>query len=255
MTEIFSGNERDNEHKNLVIPTANIPPAAWQAIYYHLSKKTEVNRKLHNGAFEIDKNSIIDLIYRLKQSITGYGPQAEKVEFSITFRKDSSEQLSSLERFATSDFSHKSSPTKSLAIDFDFIVCPATELSIDQNPPQKFKVFILLDQDFFSDPDSEQASFFPDGIAGKNIMSVVEYSDYAISRALRATVDEWVSTLPRRDTPAILKSLPKLIRWFRGSLPSFASALAVIPFLRFADPTKRVSYEKPCTQKLASADP
>ncbi|WP_144039861.1 hypothetical protein [Novosphingobium sp. TH158] len=222
--------------KNLVIPTDKIPPAAWQAIYYHLSKKTETRKKLHSGAFTIDKDKIIDLIYRLKQSIVAYGPQAEKVEFTVAFRNDTSEQLSSLEKFIATDVSHKGAQTKSVAIDFDFIVCPANELQGGMMPPQKFKVFMLLDQDFFSDPDPEQAGFFNDGVAGKNVLSVIEYSEYSVSRALQGAVDEWVATLPRRDVPFVLKKLPTSIRAFNGAIPIFAAVLAIVPFMRFSNP-------------------
>lgn len=236
MTQIVDSESSGNDHKNLIIPTDQIPPAAWQAIYYHLSKKVEINRKLHTGAFEIDKNKIVDLVQRLQQSIVAYGPDAQKVEFTVDFRNDSTQKLSGLEKFLVTDLSHKGSATKRVAIDFDFILAPHTEVQAANNPAQKFKVFIILDQDFFADPDPEQPGFFPDGVAGKNILSIVEYSDYSISRSLQSVVDEWVSTLEKREVPPILKALPRVIRWFNGSIPAFAASLVAIPFIRYADP-------------------
>lgn len=235
MTEIYTGEilggGGGDGGDNLIIPTGNIPPAAWQAIYYHLSKKVEVTRKLFSGAFTIRKENIIDLIDRLEQVITAYNPQASKVEISFQFRKDTSENLTGKEKFIAFDVSHKASATKSIAIDFDFIMCPANELS-NSGPPLKFKVFGMIDQDFFSDPDPEQAGFFEDGVAGKNIVFVVEYSEYMISRALVTAIDDWVETLNKREVAGILKRIPKFIRFMRGSIPPLACGFMIIPFVR-----------------------
>lgn len=130
------------DEKYLLLPSDRIPPSAWQAIYYHLSKKVETRRKLYPGAFEIAKDDLIDIVNRLNQAITGYGPRATKVEFEIDFRHDTSEKLTSLEKFIALDFAHKRSCAKRISVDLDFILSPATELtSDDKNPPQKFKVF------------------------------------------------------------------------------------------------------------------
>lgn len=230
--DIFEGDSK----KNLVIPTDSIPPAAWQAIYYHLSKKVEVSRQLHTGAFEITKDDIVDLVQRIEQAAVGYGPQAEKVEFEIDFRDDGSYKLSSLEKYLATDFGHKRCCTKRVAIDFDFILSPSTELSIDESPAQKFKVFMIIDQDFFSDDDPEQAGFFTDGVAGKNVLAIVEYSDYAVSRSLHGAIDDWVASLPKRQVPAILRFLPKVLKGFYGAIPALGSAAVAIPFIRFSNP-------------------
>lgn len=229
-SDIFEGDGK----RNLVIPTDSIPPAAWQAIYYHLSKKVETSRQLYTGAFEIKKEDIVDLIHRIEQAAIGYGPQAEKLEFEIDFRDDGSQRLTSLEKYLAIDFSHKRCCTKRVAIDYDFILSPSTELSIDQNPAQKFKVFIIIDQDFFSGDDPEQAGFFNDGIAGKNILTLIEYSDYAVSRSLHAAIEDWVSALPKRKVPFILRVLPKVLKSFYGALPAFGAAAVAIPFIRFS---------------------
>lgn len=94
----------------------------------------------------------------------------------------------------------------------------------------------MIDQDFFDEDQSDGSFFFPDGIARKNILSTIEYSDYSVSQALHAIIEDWVAALPKREVPGLLRSLPRAIRSFRGALPALACAFGSIPFLRYAEP-------------------
>ena len=199
----------------IVIGSDSIPFGAYQAIYHKLTKKVEKNSKHYSGAYTISFNDIENLHHRISQLLTQYNVKLNNCEISHVFKDDQHREHSSFEKFKFSDCTIRSC-TKRVNYQYDFLILLPSQISGMDEIAQRYKLHILLDQEFIESDDLSVPYFIRGIVFGKNINVNIEYTDYAVYQSLISVIDGWISTLPKKDPSSLTKFLLKRESFFRN---------------------------------------
>ena len=224
-----------NNHQfvqHLIIPNEKVPAAAYQAIYHKLTSKVEKLTEFFTDAYEITVNDIIQLDNKLQQVVRQYPVQSKKSICSIAFRKDETIESSSIEKFRVINFDTPK-PTSNVNYEFDFFTILPVEIQEAENITQRFKVVVLIDQDFIEDESS--IPLFVRGLAsGNNIRLQIDYSDFVVGRVLQVTVQDWVKTLPARKIPKFIRFIEKRADFMTAFTPYAFTAASLFGLSRIS---------------------
>lgn len=211
--------------EHLIIPNAKVPAAAYQAIYHKLTSKVEKLTEVFTDAYEIKVDDVIQLDQRLQQVIRQYPVQSKNSVCSISFYKDEKIESSSIDKFCSINFS-TAKPTANLNYEFDFFTILPVEIKEAENIVQRFKVSVLMDQDFVE--DEENLPLFVRGYSsGNNIRLRIEYSDFVVGRVLQVTVQDWVKTLPFKKVPKFLAFVERRADFMTAFVPYVFTAASL----------------------------
>ncbi len=232
---------QSNSVGHIIIPQDKVPAAAYQAIYHKLTSKIEKLHQYFDDAYTIGVSDIVQLNDMLCQLVRQYAVESQSSTCSISFHKDEKITTSSIEKFRIINFSTQK-PTEALEYIFDFYTILPVEIKEAEDIVQRFKVIVKVDQDFIE--ESEGMPFFVRGIvSGKNILLVIEYSDYAVGRNLQVCVQDWVDNLPSKKIPKTLEFFEKQVEFLGVSFPYIFVAACLFGLSKFGVSEVGNSYE------------
>lgn len=212
----------------LVISGEDIPFGAYQAIYHSLTKKVEKRTKTYREAYTISFADIQNLHQRLVQVTKQFNIKSSRCQVTHQLKDDTSREHSSFERFRLSDCSIRSCTAK-INYEFDFLVVLPPEVPEAAEIAQRYRVNVLIDQDFVETDNLDMPYFMRGVVFGRNIQASIEFSDYSVSQTLAATVDGWTDSLPKRTLPGFSRFLLKLekpVRQYADTIVRSATLLA-----------------------------
>ena len=202
---------------NLVIPTDRVPPAAYQAIYHHLTRKTESISKVYSGAYIIEKSDIEQLQARLDQVITQYRVHNKRCEITATFDDWGSESFSSIERFSLQNLGIIPCATRLISIEFDFLVMLPTEIPECEEIAQRYKLAIKINQK--DDEMVDAVAHLPARRRRRyefedDATLHIEYADFTVGRVLQTVFEDWIGSLVNNDPKLKQRnSLKRRVAW------------------------------------------
>lgn len=207
------------QSRNLVIPVEKVPVAAFQAIYHHITKKTERLNKAHKGSFKLTADNLEDLFRQVEQSIAQYQVKGDRCEITVSLSNGEVYSYSSFEKFAMVNFGVFIHPTSSIGFEYDFmIVLPSDDIR-GESITQRYKVGITIR----SNEDSDDHIVVVGGrmireisVFKSPIMTSIEYSDYAVARHMQSMLNEWIGHLRYNDENVISEKSAKMIRRVSG---------------------------------------
>ena len=168
-----------------------------QAIYHHVTARTEQIFETHSENYVIEENDIIQLIHKIKQVAQRHHQEESSCVIEHALYKKERVRHSSFESFKISDKS-QADPTSEIAIVYDFL---------SQNPhigqdadikPERYKITINITQEqslLALDRDDGRPSFLPRLSNVPTIGVSIRYVDYTVARSILAATREWVASL------------------------------------------------------------
>lgn len=213
MTLILNGDENDTSRIG-TIAQDRIPVAAYQALYYKLTKRVEKIKDSFDDAYEIKIDDIVQLDNILHQAVNQIRPQGSKSFCTISFREKETIEFSSIQKMRIHNFSRPCN-TSAISYSFDFFTIISSEIEGADDIVQRFSIKVKIDQDFVEDDDAIPW-IFKGLVSGKNISYEIEYSDHSVARNLQACVNDWVKSLKCRK-------IPKFILWFDSKSDFFTA--------------------------------
>lgn len=210
---------------HLIIPASRVPAAAYQALYHKLTSKVEKLTETFADAYYIGTEDIIQLDHRLSQVIKQYPVKSQNAVCSLILRKGERIDSSSVDKFRTINFATPKT-TQAVNYEFYFFTILPVEIKDAEDIVQRFKVSVLVDQDFMEEEDDGVPLFLKGMVSGNNIRLMVEYSDYAVGRNLQMTVQDWVSNLESKKIPALFSFMDNRSDAINAFVPlSFSASL------------------------------
>lgn len=182
-----------------------------QAIYHHVTAKTERIFESYSESYVIEEGDIIQLFHCIKQSAQRHH-DTDKWSCTVDHALYKKERVrhSSFETFRMSDRS-QSTPTSEIVIVYDFMVANPF-IDPNQIKPERYKITVHLSQENYLislDHEDLRPSFL-NRIGGMNSLSVsVQYVDYTIARSIITAIREWKDGLTQSKTSKISKFLAK----------------------------------------------
>lgn len=202
---------------NLVIPVEKVPVAAFQAIYHHLTKKTETLNKFYKGTYRLTANDLEDLYRQVEQTVGQYQIKGNQCEISLSLANGEVHTYSSYEKFAMTNTGAFVPQTISVGFSYDFMIV----LPEDENRVEAMSLRHKLRMSFRTREDLGELVAENVVFSGRTIRSLsrsaphlathIEYSDYTIARTLQALLNEWADRIKFSDENVITESTAKLI--------------------------------------------
>jgi hypothetical protein len=178
----------------LVISDERVPTAAYQAIYHRMTAKVERLSEIFRDTYTVKVDDISQFHNFVQQAILQFKPQAQKTEITVSLRKGESHTFSDFQKFCNFNFSSTCATSK-IVYEIDFFTVLPVEIKEAEDIVQRFKMSLMIDQDFIDDNHEIPAYLFS-RIAGNNISLSIEYADYSVARNLQGIVRDWVESLP-----------------------------------------------------------
>lgn len=203
--------------EHLIISSDRVPVAAYQAIYHKLTSNVETINEIFADAYDITIDDLVQLDHLLHQAILQYPVQSKNSKCGVSLRKNEKIEPSSFEKFKVFNF-NTMKPTSKFSYSFDFFTVLPVELREAENIVQRFKLSLVIDQDFIEDSDGIP-HYFRSVVCGNNIAMKVEYSDYNVGRNIQVTVQDWVSSLPTRKIPKVVSFFENKSDFFCVMIP------------------------------------
>tara|TARA_R110000824_G_scaffold150891_4_gene321704 strand:- start:1268 stop:2260 length:993 start_codon:yes stop_codon:yes gene_type:complete len=217
----------NNGTSQLLISGDDIPFGAYQAIYHKITRKVESRTKKYPDAYRVTKSDLKNMHERLVQAVQPYDVKSSRCQLTHALKDDTSKDHSSFEKFFMSDCSTRSS-TVQLNYEFDFLIILPPEVPEAKEIVQKFTTKVVIDQISIDNDDSDAPYFIRGLNIGGSLTVKMEFSDYAVSQHLMATLDGWVESLPTKKEGKFLKSLFKYERSIRSIVPPTARFLTML---------------------------
>ena len=199
MKEIGTGPDYGGD---LIIPIEKVPVEAFQAIYHHLTQKTEVLNKQYAEVFAIDANAVSDFHYHFQQAVASYHIKASNSEVVLSLTNGEVHRISSVERFAAVNWSAFSAATNGLDLTYDFLVVPP-RIGELEDVSQRFRATLSIKKER---PEYE-VIVSVGGMRNSRfvyiIESSIEYADVSVARALQGIIDGWSARISFDDADAI----------------------------------------------------
>ena len=221
--------------EHLIISGDKIPVSAYQAIYHKLTSKVEKITQIFPDAYIINTEDIIQLNRLLQQSIVQYPVKSSNATCVVSLHKHENIEPSSFEKFKTFNF-QMNKPTSKVSYQFDFFTVLPVEIKTAEDIVQRFKVSIVIDQDFVEDSDDGVPIYLRTIMSGNNINLVVEYSDYNVGRNLQVTVQDWVNSLETKRVPAWIKIFEEKADFITSMFPKIAIAACLFGLTKWYNP-------------------
>ena len=222
----------ESDARNIIIPQGKVPPAAYQAIYYKLTQKTEKLREIFDEAYEVNVDNIVQLDAMVLQTVRQFNPEQYNSNCTISFFRDEALEFSSIDQFRSINFLSRKA-TQYVEYAFDFYTIRPVEINDVDDIAQRFRVVVKIDQDIVEE-DTDGVPFFMKGmIYGRNIRLIVEYSDYAIGRTLQVCVQDWIKTLPYQKVPKIINTLESKSDFFGMCVPLLFLSASLLGMSKF----------------------
>lgn len=106
---------------------------------------------------------------------------------------------------------------------------------------QRFKVNVVIDQDFVEEQDGGVPFILRAMTAGSNIRLKIEYSDHAVARNLQVVVQDWVESLEVTKVPYFYKSMESRSEFLNAFVPYFFVAASLYGLSRYSYPAETES--------------
>lgn len=175
----------------------------------------------------------------LNQATRQYPVQNKNSTCNLSLHKNEILKYSSFEKFLNFNFG-MNKPTSKLNYEFDFFSVLPVEIEGASKIVQRFKVSILIDQDFVEERDSGLPMGFFGAISGNNIILDIEYSDYNVGRNLQITVRDWVNSLEKRSVPKWLSLTEKKSDLISTMGPFLFLATSLIGIAAWFEPSSNI---------------
>ena len=193
-------NETSTSRSNsIVIQPDDAGISVAQAIYHHVTGKTERIFEAFSGVFKVELCHLSQLHHKIAQTAQRHHQDERNCSVDVALHKKERIRSSSYERFSQMDWAI-ADPVTEIVYTYNFLshnnVAPAgTELK-----PENYKVVVTINQDtrFDTDDDEGEIPYYLRSLfTGKSIRVSINYVDYTIARAILAAVREWVDALPK----------------------------------------------------------
>lgn len=226
----------------LLITSDAVPVAAYQAIYHKLTGKVEKLTEKFNDVYLVTELDVLHLNRLIEQHVFQYGPKGTNCEITVSLHENESFKFNSFEKFSHFNFKGISQPTSVLNYQFDFYSVFPSEIPEAQEIVQRYKIVLRLDQDFLDEFDN-LPSFIRFSVSGDNIVLTIEYTDYAVARALQGVVRDWVAGLTSCKSPKLAKAFSRFRFAWMQSIAPFVILLTAVGALLAAKKMTIVSLE------------
>lgn len=168
-----------------------------QAIYHHVTARTEQIFESHSDNYEVDEEDILQLVHKIRQVAQRHHQEECSCVIEHALYKKERIRHSSFESFQISDRS-QADATSEIVITYDFLsqnpfIPPESDVK-----PERYKITITISQEqtlMALDNGDGRPTFLPRIANIPTIGVSIRYVDYTIARSLLATTREWVSSL------------------------------------------------------------
>lgn len=182
-----------------------------QAIYHHVTNKTETLSQSFKDRYSINEEEIFNLIHILKQTAQRHHEGEWSCVIDHSLFKGSRTRYSSLERFKVVD-KGQSEPTSEVVITYDFLSKNPYMAAADEIRPERYKIVVYISQEPYLalvDEEDSRPSFLTRLMTFPSINVKINYVDYTIARALLSAVKDWVAALETQKQSKISNIIRK----------------------------------------------
>lgn len=168
-----------------------------QAIYHHVTAKTERIFEAHSDFYVIKEDDIHQIIHKIKQVAQRHHQEEWSCVIDHALFKKERTRHSSFEKFKYSDRSQPD-PTSEIVITYDFLSQNPFTMPQDDIKPERYKIVINISQEQYllaMDSDDSRPGFLRRLHNFPTVTVNIQYVDYTIARSLLAATREWVSGL------------------------------------------------------------
>lgn len=226
MVEVIGG----ESHENSSLPIANLPPSALQAIYHHVTGKTENMSQSFNGNVLIESHDV-DRLHQMiiDQVATHHVEFGPTVTIEVKHANERSFHHSSWEHYKNI-VPANNEITSEITLKFEFVLDLQNTAG-----PQRCSVSIMMDSSLPVINDEKFLGKRPYGFwvfFSREWMTArvsIDFVDFMIARGFAGVVEEWFKGLAPSPTP-ILNS--KLLNGY-GVFSSISSQMGRLGFSIF----------------------
>jgi hypothetical protein len=224
-------NEASTSRSNsIVIQPDDAGISVAQAIYHHVTGKTERIFEAFSGVFKVELCHISQLHHKIAQTAQRHHQDEKNCSVDVALHKKERVRSSSYERFSQMDWA-VADPVSEIVYTYNFLshnnVAPAgTELK-----PENYKIVVTINQDtrFDSEDDDEEMPYYLRSLfTGRSIRVSINYVDYTIARAILAAVREWVDALPKGQKGRLATTIIKSGDSIKTVVPYLLVAISVL---------------------------
>ena len=213
--------------RSLTIHPGQFPVDVVQAIYHHVTAKTEKLTETFSGSFNIEFKHLEDLNNKIFQTCNRHHNGEWSCTVDVSLKNAENMRFTSFERFKLFDASNPAA-TKMINYNFDFLAHTNGALREAEIRPERYKITVRIDQDVeLDDDDEDRPSFLIRMMSGRNIAVRIEYVDYVIARAVLAAVRDWVAALEVRAPRRMIELIVKNTSVFSILLPLLVLATSI----------------------------
>lgn len=194
-------NEASTSRSNsIVIQPDDAGISVAQAIYHHVTGKTERIFEAFSGVFKIELCHISQLHHKIAQTAQRHHQDEKNCSVDVALHKKERVRCSSYERFSQMDWK-VADPVSEIVYTYNFLSHNNILPAVTDLKPENYKVVITISQDtrFDSDDEEEIPYYLHSLFTGKSIRVSINYVDYTIARAILAALREWVEALPKGE--------------------------------------------------------
>jgi AcrR family transcriptional regulator len=222
----------NSEPRSIVFQPDDRSISVAQAIYHHVTSKTERIVEAVEGAFTVTTEDIKQLHHKISQTAQRHHQGEWSCEVSVALHKKERINCTSFERFTMLD-SGIADATSELVYRYDFLSLNNIIPAGSEVKPERYRVSVLISQDHLAEDEEEQPYYLLQLFSKRNLHVNVEYVDYTIARALMSAIREWIDALPRRKQSKVVIAFSKGADTVRIVIPKVVGAAAIIGSYEF----------------------
>lgn len=230
---VEASNSRSN---SIVIQPDDAGISVAQAIYHHVTGKTERIFEAFSGVFKVELCHITQLHHKIAQTAQRHHQDEKNCSVDVALHKKERVRSSSYERFSQMDWA-VADPVSEIVYTYNFLshnnVAPVgAELK-----PENYKILVTINQDtrFDTNSDEEEMPYYLRSLfTGKSIRVSINYVDYTIARAILAAVREWVDALPKAEKGRLATTIIKAGDSIKTVVPYLLAAVSVLALGNFS---------------------
>lgn len=215
-----------NPGRSIVITPDDTSLSLAQAIYHHVTTKTEQISETFPDAYIVRADDFLQLAHILKQVAQRHHEGEWSCVIDHALFKRSRTRHSSLERFKAADRS-SADATSEIVITYDFLCAnPFADDRADINP-ERYKIVVRVSQEHYlslTAEDDAQPRFFKRLLVYPSISATIQYVDYTVARAILSGVREWVEGLSKSKKSKLSKFFARNEFSLAESLPRIFAA-------------------------------
>lgn len=231
------------DNSNNALPLADLPPAALQAIYHHVTGKTENMSQFFEGNVLI-RSADIDRLHQmvLDQIATHHVDFGPTVTVEVKHSNERSFHHSSWSHFK-SVITTSNEVTSEITLKFEFVLNLQNTIG-----PQRCSISVLLDSalPLLNDADhSETRAWGYWALVSRKWPTArvsIDFVDFMVARGFNNVVEEWFKSLEKSPTPELNQNIFDRYKVFAAIFDQmgrvgFAIFLSLFVFLKGTDLT------------------